>query len=250
MNKSILNKYFRKFGFEVHGLGYLEKLKKSEFASDPFLKQKEFLKTVSPVIIDAGANRGEVSQTYLDLFPAAKIYAFEPFEETYQQYRQRFLGRGNIKIENLALTETSGSQTFYINKSVDTNSLLKSTKIGVKTADSSCENVGETVVKTISLDEYCELNNIPAVDILKLDVQGGEFGILKGATQLLSKNRIQLIYSEIYFKPQYEGHSLFHEIMQLLYKYKFSLQDIYNPYYSGTQILWADALFIREGSEF
>ncbi len=78
MNKSLINKYCRKFGFEIHGNGYMRSLLKSSFKVDAFQSQKELVRQRECMIFDVGANRGNTVAQYLELFPEAIIHAFEP----------------------------------------------------------------------------------------------------------------------------------------------------------------------------
>ena len=63
-----------------------------------------------------------------------------------------------------------------------------------------------------SLDSFCKNEQIERIDLLKMDVQGGELGILKGANQLLAQQKIDVIYSEVFFVPMYQNQPLFGEI--------------------------------------
>ena len=92
------------------------------------------------------------------------------------------------------------------------------------------------------------LNNIKKIDILKIDVQGAEIEVLKGALDMLKKGKIKLIYTETYFEQQYVNQPLFHDISQLLYKHNFVLQDIYDPYFSKNNMLWCDSIFVNLNS--
>ena len=56
-----------------------------------------------------------------------------------------------------------------------------------------------------TLDEYALSKGIQHIDILKMDVQGSELNVLKGAENLLKSNKIDIIYSEVWFKAAYEG---------------------------------------------
>ena len=78
----------------------------------------------------------------------------------------------------------------------------------------------EIEVKTQTIDNFCLQNKIDYIHILKLDTEGNEFNILKGAENLLSENKIKLIYTEICsIKKDYDNKSL--EIKNFLKKYNF-----------------------------
>lgn len=230
---------------ELHGTGYLQALAKGEFKKDAFAMQRELTKP-RPVrtIFDVGANRGDISHLYHDVFPEAEIHAFEPFPQTYGVLEENFSGATFMHCVPKALSNTEGVRQLYVNKNVDTNSLLKPTRMGLS-SDSQVENLSRIDIQTTTLDIYCAQNGIERIDILKMDVQGGELDILKGAQRLLEQNKIGLIYTETYFLEQYEGHPLFHEISGLLHKYGFYLQDIYSPIYGKGCLAWADVIFVK-----
>tara|TARA_B100000768_G_C10966682_1_gene244008 strand:+ start:133 stop:351 length:219 start_codon:yes stop_codon:yes gene_type:complete len=69
--KNAINKYLRRFGIEIHGVGYIQKLRNSDLKKSEWQKQKELLKGKANVIFDVGANRGNTTLKYLKLFPNA-----------------------------------------------------------------------------------------------------------------------------------------------------------------------------------
>ena len=59
------------------------------------------------------------------------------------------------------------------------------------------EDFTEINVQTQTLDDFCLDEKIENIDVLKMDTEGNELNILKGATKLLSENKINVIYTEI-----------------------------------------------------
>jgi FkbM family methyltransferase len=241
--KRLINKILGNFGLELHGTGYLQALAKGEFHRDSFSLQKQ-LATKASIIFDIGANRGDVSAEYLKHFPAATIYAFEPFPGTFQSLQAKFAGNQRLKCFPFAVSSTEGSDTFYVNKNVDTNSLLRPQETGLS-SDNQVKNISTIKVDTISLDTFCNQNGIDRIDILKMDIQGGELNVLKGALRLLENRKVGIIYSEVFFVEQYENTPLFHDISKFLHGFGYTLQDIYNPMYGQGNIAWADVIFTK-----
>ena len=66
--KDAINKYLRRFGIEIHGVGYIQKLKNADLKKSEWNKQQELLKSKADVIFDVGANRGDITLKYLNLF--------------------------------------------------------------------------------------------------------------------------------------------------------------------------------------
>jgi FkbM family methyltransferase len=241
--KKIINRYLGKLGVEVHGTGYLQSLAKGEFRKDSFIVQKELMNgRNAATIFDVGANRGNVAAKYLEFFPNASIYAFEPFSGSYEILAKRFEQVKSVHCNTLAISDSEGVKHLYVNKNVDTNSLLKPQATGLS-SDAQVANQSVVDIRTTTLDLYCSRNNIEYIDILKMDIQGGELDALKGATTLLKENRIGLIYSEVFFIEQYESQPLFHDISVFLHPFGYYLQDIYEPAYGNGNMVWADVIF-------
>jgi FkbM family methyltransferase len=242
--KHKINQLLRKFGAEIHGIGYLEKLRNADPKKSEWKKQQEIIGNDCHVVFDVGANRGLTSAAYTAVFPNATIHAFEPFPETCHAFRTNLGNNPFIRLNEVAVSDKEGVASLHVNTSVDTNSLLESQALGVS-SDKSCQTQTAIEVPTITLDSYCKSHSIEKIDILKIDVQGAEIKVLQGAKELLQQGRIRLIYTETYFQQQYVNQPLFHEIAAELYPYGFVLQDIYDPYYSQETILWSDSLFVH-----
>jgi FkbM family methyltransferase len=245
MKKQTINKVLRLFGVELHGLGFIQSLKKSDFQQNAFDVQKEILLSDPKVIFDIGANRGDTAIKYSNLFSNASIYAFEPFIETFEKLINNVNGIPKISTHQIAISDKKGETVFYSNKNEDTNSLLASSKIGLS-SDEQVKTIGQINVITETIDTFCVEQKIDNIDILKMDIQGAELLALKGAAQLLAEKKIRLIYTETYFRRQYNNQPLFHEISAFLAQYGYYLQDIYSPIYGKGSITWCDAIFLPE----
>ena len=244
ISKNSLNRILSRFGVELHGKGYLQSLEKGEFKKDCYEVQRKLIKKNDPVIFDVGANVGDITAKYLECFPQATLYAFEPFPDSFNLLSSRFLNNNNVCCIQKAASSTEGPKQFFVNKNVDTNSLLPPIKSGL-TSDAQVKNISSITVSSIVLDDFCTIENINHIDILKMDIQGGEYDALNGLKKLLQTSSIDLIYSEVYFVEQYKEQPLFHDISKLLFGYGYYLQDIYNPIYGKGSIAWADVIFTK-----
>lgn len=243
MKKEWINRYFRRLGFEIHGNGYLQSLHKNVSKEDAFETQMKIFKGKVNVILDVGANRGNTALKYASLFKRATIYAFEPFPETLNKLYDNVKGYDNIIPTPFAISDSNGKSIFYSNANEDTNSLLPSDVIGAN-SDRQVKNISSLYVDTVTLDAFCQNHHVSQIDILKMDIQGSELSALKGAQSLLINKKIKLIYTEAYFRKQYVGQPLFHDISTFLEPYGYYIQDIYNPIYGKGNLLWCDAIFV------
>jgi hypothetical protein len=127
-----------------------------------------------------------------------------------------------------------------------TNSLFPITReVDSWVSSELVRNLAIFKVPCTTIDSFCRQNAIGEVEILKMDVQGGELLALEGAVEKLSSRAISLVYAEVLMVPLYEGQAFFHEVYSFLAKYGYSLFDLYNIEYAESgQAKWADALFV------
>jgi FkbM family methyltransferase len=154
----------------------------------------------------------------------------------------------NIYCNNLALSEKAGVQTFYKTQGEASSSLLPSAKSGTFVDHHTV--LSETYeVKVDSLDNYAAANKINRIDILKMDVQGYELHVLQGAKDILSQQKVDLIYSEIWFTAAYQGQALYEDIALYLRNFGYCTFGIYNTHWDTAihgRNLWGDAIFVKQ----
>ena len=236
MFKSFIKKIFHLFGVELVS-------KYQTNRNDVIFHLQKMLKSNQEhQIFDVGAATGEFSIKFNSLFPGSTIHSFEPQPQFFEILKQN--SKGNWKVNNCVLSDKEGYFDFFITSGKESSSLIKP----VKTNSGWDEylQVSEKVkVQSETLYNYCQRHNVQRIKLLKLDVQGSELSVLKGAEQLLATQSIDIIYCEVLFMRFYEKQPLFHDIAGYLDKFDYKLYNIYNSVYTNNAILtWADAVFI------
>lgn len=235
----------KKTWYAIKRAGY-EIRRAEDFA---FPDQRELLKERQVrTIFDLGANYGEITQLYRDMFPDATVYAFEPIAELAAQLRSRFKHDPKVVVESFAIAENAGVKQFFVNSNKDTSSLLAS-KQDVPISYKSMMTAAKTVdVNTTTIDLYCKENGIAQIDLLKMDIQGGELSAICGATDMLSKRCVGLIYSEAFLIPFYDSQPLLGEITLRLAQTGYFLHQVYNLSFSSTsgRCMWMDAIYLPD----
>lgn len=79
-----------------------------------------------------------------------------------------------------------------------------------------------------TLDEYCSRQNIATIDYLKIDAEGYDLSVLKGASTLLSRQKIRFIEVEAGMNRINTEHVYFDEFVRYLEPYGYKLYKIYD----------------------
>lgn len=152
-----------------------------------------FLKSKNPkLILDVGANEGQFAQLCLRL-TEAEVISFEPHPITFKKLQKNIqnnrwkgfemgLGSENGELELFDHAGQAGSQHASFQQGVFTEvhqTAYETHRVAVKTLDSLAADFGNT-----------------PIDLLKIDVEGFELEVLKGAKQLLQNKRIRMIMFE------------------------------------------------------
>lgn len=204
-----------------------------------------FAKRNVTVILDVGANVGNSVSFYGKCFPDSQIWAFEPFPEAFQALSERFRQNPKVHPVDCAISDSRGVSRFYLNEYSDTNSLLPRPMMGRRYYWLCNTPVGCIDVKTTTLDDFAACASLDHIDILKIDIQGGEHAALRGAERLLSQQKIDVLFLEAFFVPHYEGALLFHELSDLLQGFGYSVFNLYDMIRAANgQLRFADALFV------
>jgi FkbM family methyltransferase len=178
-------------------------------------------------ILDIGSWHLDQSIEFANIFPHARIDAFEPVPDSYKLCTDKHSAldedrKKRIHIHNIALNNTKGEIPFYavdtsIEQKIDAgfSSMLRfndTLKSNTYYGHSLVQK--EIKVQADTLDNWCASNKITAIDIIWIDVQGAELFLFEGAEEILKHTRI--IMTEVGLKPYYEGHTLKPDIDRFL----------------------------------
>jgi FkbM family methyltransferase len=152
----------------------------------------QLLRRVLPgakVIFDVGANVGEWIHAALKVEPSAEYHCFEPSIVTFNALAASGLPQSTY-LNNCALAAANGLLPLYTFGSMaGTNSLFVRTGL-------ANQQIGFEEVTAITLDGYCEERGVDTIDFLKIDVEGYELEVLRGARRMLSEGRVKIIQFE------------------------------------------------------
>lgn len=205
-------------------------------------EQDEFSKILNGIglkenlmIFDVGAHKGQTSSHLYKLFPHSIIHAFEPSPYLFALIEKNLSKRKNIRCHNFALGETN-EKAFLTRPDSDLCGQV------VKTQENN-----STSICVHRLDKFCLDENISAIDLIKIDVEGNELSVLKGASGMFERNAIRAIFLECDFNKEDKQHSYFFDIFDFLSKKNFCFHGLfdvvrYSPSYG---IGFCNALFLN-----
>jgi len=200
--------------------------------------------------VDVGANTGQTIDLVRKDFKNAKIYSFEPTPNLVKQLEDKYKKDTGVTISEKALADFDGESKFYVSTYSPTNSMLVPdielyTEIHSDRAD-DLKNLKEIIVPVTTLSNWYKANNFTErIDVLKIDTQGTELQVLKGAEDLL-KNKIKIIILEIQFVNFYKGSPPYYKIFEFLYNHEFNLLDFFNNMrLNNLEIIESDLIFLK-----
>jgi FkbM family methyltransferase len=197
------------------------------------------------VLFDVGANIGQTMRWFRFYLPYAKIYCFEPVRSTFEQLSRNAKGNDNCVLENMALGERRTEKLIRLfegNMAV-LNSLDESLMNNTKGAKEEC-------IRVETLDQYCEKNGIAKIDLLKIDTEGYDINVLKGAERMINDGRISMIYCETGFQIVNKRNTSFIDLTRFLEErqyYFFGLYQVdYNDWKNGNN--YGNALYVHRSA--
>jgi FkbM family methyltransferase len=135
--------------------------------------------------IDIGCHKGEILEILLNQAPDGTHFAFEPLPNFYNELEKKFKDKATVF--PFALSDKTGETVFHFVKNAPAYSGIQKRKYAVQEPD-----IEEINVQLKQLDEVIPEN--VKVDFIKIDVEGGEFDVLKGGKNLLANNKPLLIF--------------------------------------------------------
>lgn len=218
-----------------------------EYERDAFRDQRALVGDAGAPVLDVGACVGDTVALYRRMLPKARVYAFEPFPESFAKLAQRFGDDGSVVLVPTALSDQPGQAEFFTSEHRGANSLLPRPVGKRRYYGARAELTGRMEVPLTTLDAFAAEAGISQVSILKLDIQGAELRALRGAAGLLAAQAIDVIYTEVEFVPFYEGGALFFELCSFLAGHGYGLYGLYHLFQARNgQLRYGDAVFVSD----
>lgn len=209
----------------------------------PSLEHREVLQSLAPdLLLDVGANRGQFSLMARQIHPRLPIQAFEPLPAEGAVYRRVFEGKAGVDLHALALGEVPGTAELHVSRRADSSSMLPIGELQTKLFPHTDE-VGTHQVEVVLLDSMPGQWQDARNALLKIDVQGFELSVLRGAR--LALKHCANVYVECSEVALYTGQAFYPDIAVFLATEGFVLTRRANEQWVDGRLIQADYLFSR-----
>jgi len=197
------------------------------------------------VVLDVGANDGSFGRALRAAGYEGRIVSFEPQSAVFPALAAASGADPRWTSRRIALGSRASRETLHVAANTSSSSLLPMTARHESAAPES-RYVGDEAVDVVRLDDIRDEVVEPADRVyLKIDVQGGELEVLRGAEETL--RQVVLVDVELSFVPLYEGAPLYDEVLRQLESHGFgvlSLEPVLvDP--EGGRLLQVDAILGR-----
>ena len=176
--------------------------------------ERDFVKvSIDDVIVDIGANYG-VFSLYSQMFKPKKVYSVEPINSTFENMKKNLDGYDVICI-NKAISNNNGFEKFALTNVNGNNFSLKNID-----GYHPSEVINEELVETTTIDQLISDYDIPYIDFLKVDCEGGELDLFQTINKDYLKNNINKIALE------YHSMAIKETVIEILTNNGFIIEDI------------------------
>lgn len=205
----------------------IEIMHENLYATDFYQEEEDYytkllLSYTNPIAFDVGSNIGYFSC----LFKSAgckQVHCFEPINEPYEKSIKnlsQFIDR-SIIVNKIALYNRIMKQKkMFVSVSHNQGSTISKdivSKFKNVFKPNKSDKLKDVIISTNTLDNYCKVNNVSKIHLLKIDTEGTELHVLLGGLKMIKNKKIENIIYESYI-PE--------EIYKFLTSNDYSIQEI------------------------
>ena len=191
-------------------------------------------------VFDVGANVGELTLLFSRFTSGAaggNVHAFEPSRAAFERLETicRAANRHNIVLNNLALADKNGLIRLHVYAdnylSFNSQAARPLKDYGLDIEPIGIEEIGATTV-----DDYCAEKKIRQIDLLKIDTEGAELQVMKGARRMLESARVKCVTFE-FGQTTFDMGNRPEEIEDFLAEMNYKIRNVVegNPVFPGRE---------------
>ena len=198
-----------------------------------------------PIVFEAGGHYGNDTVNFANHWPKGEIHSFEPNPNAFKKLCEATQGCQNVKAYNLAVADFNGKAILNVcYGSTGDNPIFEGASSLLRASPyMEVHYQGPKVeVDCVTLDRWCEKNEIDHIDFMWLDLEGMELQVLWSSPKIL--DTVKVIYTETNFAPFRMGMTQYHHLKPFLESAGFMLlSHWYTEGYQGNAIFVKKELF-------
>lgn len=243
MIKKIVRKLILKRGFEIKKVSTqspLSNANSKDFLLHNFYSILTQFQFYPKHIVDVGANHGTWTRETLRYFPDAHYTLIEPQEWLKPSFQDLLDSNSKITYYPVGAGSENGSFKFTIVDRDDSCSFRY-------TEEEAKENGFKQVdIPIITLNDLVKTNNLSIPDIVKIDAEGLDIEVLKGASDLFGKTEIFMVEAGVVIKEFENSFLKMITFMEERGYRLFEITDLNRPF--QLKVLWlVELVFVKKG---
>jgi len=191
------------------------------------------------LIFDVGANIGQAADEFLVQFPRSKIISFEPDPDAFLTLSARASSHSRLAAYNLGLGDRTERVRF------DNSSPVS--EIHAIAKDQSNERL--PLVDMTTVDEFCALQGVDHIGLLKIDTEGNDLNVVAGSAGMLRRGKIDVVLAECSLTQISPRLVSFSELQTAMRSYGYVCFGIYQQAFGANpgdhQINWANCAYVQ-----
>ena len=222
------------------------------------------------VIFDIGCFEGKFTKKIINLDNKCEsksiFYLFDPNPNVPHYIEELTKQNKNINLFNIGFNDKIEKKTFHLNNFFEASgssfqTIWKDDKkwhfsrrlfliiINILSLKKT-KKYSEIEINTSTIDDFCKEKKIEKIDLLKIDTEGHEEHILRGASNTLNNNKVKVIYTEISDKKKFFV-SKKNKIIAYLKKFNYKLVKEYPIKSVGflSDLYSSDILFVKNSKD-
>ena len=188
------------------------------------------------IVFDIGSNLGSFIKAISKTNKSKNInfYSFEPIEDLCNFQRNiKLPPKHKLNIVNTAVSDNNTPKEFYV-RNISSLSSLDSEAV----VDQIGNVEKKLTVECIKLDDFCDINNIKQITLLKIDVEGHDFQVLTSASELFRTKKIKVIKIELT-----NSKNNLSQIFSFFHSFGYDFIGTTNNTYFGNKLSFFDGYF-------
>ncbi|MBD1852323.1 FkbM family methyltransferase [Leptolyngbya sp. ST-U4] len=187
-------------------------------------------------VIDVGTALGTFA--LYSAFPECKHFMIEPIAENEPYLAKLCQKLGNADYIIAAASDQSGTMNLHVNSNLVHSSTVTDADQPV------APSFEQRTIPTVTLDQLCQEKQLPPPYLIKIDVDGNEAEVLKGAVNILPRTEYLIIESTLFGQ--------IYDVIDFMRSHDFVMYDILDPSWRpGDRALWqVDLAFVKVDSPF